>query len=129
MKKLVIIPLIIVSSILACGFPLPTVGPANAVSTVNIKTAIAGTQTAVQAQSIPTKELVAATLSCDECIAEGISDANIFSSPNLSSLACKVPWGTQVFILDSSTNNDVVIYKIRTPGCDGWVSSRLVKTP
>ena len=68
-----------------------------------------------------------ATLVCTDCVDAGIMQANIFAGPDLNALACRERWGTQVQILDASTKEGVPIYKVKTPSCTGWVSSRLVQ--
>ena len=68
-----------------------------------------------------------ATLACKDCVDAGITQANVFAGPDLNALACRERWGTSVQILDTSTKEGVPIYKVKTPSCTGWVSSRLVQ--
>jgi len=68
-----------------------------------------------------------ATLVCKDCVDAGIAQANVFAGSDLNALACRERWGTPVQILATSTKDGVPIYKVKTPSCTGWVSSRLVQ--
>lgn len=82
---------------------------------------------AASASARTTNTPAPATLVCKDCVDAGILQANIFAGPDLNALACRERWGTQVQILDASTKEGVPIYKVKTPSCTGWVSSRLVQ--
>jgi hypothetical protein len=75
----------------------------------------------------PTAAPVSATLQCKDCVDAGIMQANIFASPTMDSLACRELWGTKVQIVETQSKDEVPIYRVKTPSCTGWVSSRLVQ--
>lgn len=79
------------------------------------------------ASGAPAAAPVSATLQCSDCVDAGIMQANVFGSLNMDSLACREPWGTAVQILETQSKNGVPIYRVKTPSCTGWVSSRLVE--
>jgi hypothetical protein len=79
------------------------------------------------AAAAPAAAAVSATLQCQDCVDAGITQANIFASPEMDSLACRELWGTKVQIVETQSKNEVPIYRVKTPSCTGWVSSRLVQ--
>ncbi len=65
------------------------------------------------------------TLSCADCLAAGMP-ANIWKTPQLDTVTCRLAWGQRVERLDHSPVNGGVT-KVRGDNCVGWIRSSLVR--
>ena len=66
------------------------------------------------------------TLVCEECADIGM-EINLWSTPSRSGVAGSVPHNTPATVLETSTYQGVVHYKVTADGITGWVSELFVE--
>jgi len=81
-------------------------------------------QPAATAPPAPTTYVV--TLSCQDCAEVGM-EIRIWTSPDRSGVAGSVSHNTPATVIDTTTYNGVLHYKVQVEGITGWVSHQFVQ--
>lgn len=66
------------------------------------------------------------TLFCQDCADVGM-EIRIWTSPDRSGVAGSVPHNTLATVIDTTTYNGVLHYKVQIDGITGWVSHQFVQ--